>query len=272
METIVELLRRHPGFAPAKGQMDDAPTDEEVWAANSVDFYDMVSLGMLTDTVDGNVVVRTKEEKYLDMCQKYGRSGKLTPDDEARIVEVGYQRLVARMARAGVPRMFLGVPADERYVETFSQGYGLFVHGPVGTGKTTLACAALKGWMKVNPYGNPVFVTAPQLMSTLGSTYGTNTTPEQVMQGYTKCPLLIIDDLGKEVVDDRNVSRLWRVINDRCADMLPTIITSQLKRSALVAAFGNEESTSIGSRLKGFFAEVETSGPDMRITRQIGEG
>lgn len=265
METIADLLRRHPGFRPARGSYDDMPSDEEVWAANSVDFFEMVTLGMLTDTVVDGVVTRTKEEKYLAMCEKYGNTGTLTPDDEARIVEMGYQRVVARMAKAGVPRMFLGTPADERYNEQFAQGYGLYIHGPVGTGKTTHACAAMKGWMKANQYGEPRFVTAPQLMSSLASTYGTGVTQEQVMQAFTTCPLLVIDDLGKEVVDDRNASRFWRVINDRCANMLPTIITSQLLRSALLSEFDEQEATSIGSRLKGFFTELVTDGPDMRI-------
>lgn len=265
METISDLLHRHPGFRPAKGVYEDVPTDEEVWAANSVDFYEMVSLGMLTDTVEGDVIVRTKEEKYLAMCEKYGRTGRLAPDEEERIVEMGYQRLVARMAKAGVPRMFLSVPADERYNESFSKGYGLYIHGPVGTGKTTHACAALKGWMRGNPIGDPRFVTAPQLLSTLASTYGTGMTQEQAMQSFTACPVLVIDDLGKESLDDRNVSRLWRVINDRCANMLPTIITSQLMRSALLSEFDEDDATSIGSRLKGFFTELVTDGPDMRI-------
>lgn len=265
METIADLLHRHPGFKPAKGVYDDAPSDEEVWAANSVDFYEMVTLGMLTDTVDGDVVVRTKEEKYLAMCEKYGKTGKLAPDEEERIVEMGYQRVIAKMAKAGVPRMFLTCPADERYNESFSKGYGLYIHGPVGTGKTSYACSLMKGWMRANPYGDPRFVTAPQLMSVLASTYGTGVTQEQMMQSFTSCPMLVIDDLGKEVVDDRNASRFWRVINDRCANMLPTIITSQLMRSALLSEFDEDDATSIGSRLKGFFIELVTDGPDMRI-------
>jgi len=265
LETIADLLHRHPGFNPAKGVYDDAPTNEELWAANSVDFYEMVSLGLLTDTVVDGVVVRTKEEKYLHMCETSGKNGKLLPDEEERIVEMGYQRVVARMAKAGVPRMFLGVITDERYNEQFAKGYGLYIHGPVGTGKTTHACSALKGWMKGNPYGDPRFVTAPQMMSLLASTYGTGVTHEQMMQTFTTCPLLVIDDLGKEVVDDKNASRFWRVLNDRCANMLPTIITSQLMRSALLSEFDEDDATSIGSRLKGYFVELVTDGPDMRI-------
>lgn len=266
METIVELLRRHEAFDPAHGHYEDAPTDEELWAANSADFYELVNLGVLTDTVRDGVVVKSKEEKYAALCERYG-GGSFTPQDEQRLIEINYQRNVARLTRAGVPRMYLPAVVDSRLNDKFAKGMGLYLYGPVGVGKTYAAVSLLKGWMKANLGGDPIFATAPQMMSELASTYGTSTTMEEAMQRYIKAPFLVIDDLGKEVASEVNTSRLWRVLTERCTNYRPTIITSQMEVAEMLAspAISEDEARSIGSRIKGCYVVEQMTGSDRRI-------
>lgn len=264
MESILDLLHRHPDFDPSSGT--DIPSNDEVWAANTATFFDLVKLGVLSDTVEDGIIVRTKEEKWASIRERYGSSGRLTPEDESRMVEVNHQRLVARMAKAGIPAMYFNVIADERWNEALDSGRGAYFHGASGVGKTTAACSIMKGWMNAHIYGDPLFVTAEQLMSEVSSTYGTQRTQEDVMLRYIECPLLVIDDLDKPEWNGRSIPRLWRVINDRCVSLRPTIITTQLPPSGMLAGFGDEYATSIGSRIKGSYEIRELLGVDMRIS------
>ena len=264
MEFMTELLHRHPDYDPAHGRYEDMPTNEEVWAANSASFYDLVREGILTDTVENGVVTVSKEEKFQKICERYGSKGKLDPEAEMRMVEINYQRFVARMAKAGVPALYYDAIMDERFNEAFAQGRGAYIYGEPGVGKTTAACSMLKGWMKANPYGDPIFATSVQMLSEMRSTYGTGHTPEDVMLKFTKCPLLVLDDLGKEVLDDEGTSKVWRVINDRAADKKPTIITTQWAPQKVVSRFDPSNATSIGSRINGYYELFLLKGKDRR--------
>lgn len=264
--TILEILRNHPKFDPAHGHYEDAPSDEEIYAANSVTFFDMVSLGMLTDTVVNGVVTKSKEEKYQAMCEKAGISGGLTPKDEERMIEINYQRFSARMAKAGVPTGYFDAIVNKSWNPYFdSGGLGAYFHGAPGVGKTYAAVSLIKGWMDEHPYGDPMFVTAPQLVSEMASTYNTGLTKEDVALRYSTCPFLVIDDLGKEERSDASVSRIWRIINERCSNGRPTVITSQLSPSGLLARLSDEDAMSLGSRIKGYYEIRELEGPDRRL-------
>lgn len=265
MEFMTELLHRHPDYDPAHGRYEDMPTNEEVWAANSASFYDLVREGILTDTVENGVITKSKEEKFQAICERYGSKGRLDPEAEMRMVEINFQRLIARLARAGVPALYYDVVADERMNAAFSTGRGAYIYGESGVGKTTSACSLLKGWMKANPYGDPIFATSPQMLSEMRSTYGTGMNLEDVMLRYTKCPFLVIDDFGKEVLGEQDSARMWRVVNDRAADKRPTVITTELAVSELASRFDERNAASIGSRINGYYELFLLNGKDRRI-------
>ena len=64
---------------------------------------------------------------------------------------------------------------------------------------------------------------------------------------YKTVDLLTIDDLGKEQATEWSVSVLYNIINERYEAMLPTIITTNYKTSALIdrlSAKGDKETAS----------------------------
>ncbi|MBQ2734668.1 MAG: ATP-binding protein [Clostridia bacterium] len=77
---------------------------------------------------------------------------------------------------------------------------------------------------------------------------------------YTECDLLIIDDLGTEVVNQFTVSCLYHVINTRLNLGKPTIISSNLKASELKTTY-NER---LSSRFKGEYVVLSFCGVDVR--------
>ena len=77
---------------------------------------------------------------------------------------------------------------------------------------------------------------------------------------YTECDLLIIDDLGTEVVNQFTLSCLYHVINTRLNLQKPTIISTNLAPGELRKLYSDR----ISSRLTGEFQVIPFYGTDVR--------
>ena len=53
-------------------------------------------------------------------------------------------------------------------------------------------------------------------------------TEQDVLDKYSKCDLLLLDDLGSEKVSDFTIQSLYLVIDRRNRDLRPTIVTTNL--------------------------------------------
>ena len=178
------------------------------------------------------------------------------------------------LRRCGVPR-WDRIGPDSREI-----GRGLYVHGPVGVGKTELACAVAAGWFQAHAYEaggywncrpGLRFLTAPALMRRIRDTYGSSERESDAIDSLTAQGLLVIDDLGKEQATAWAVARLWEVV-DRMTD-LPgrhLVVTSQYRKSELAArivgAEGAEAAWAIVSRL-ALLEDVPMAGADRRLAR-----
>lgn len=120
---------------------------------------------------------------------------------------------------------------------------GLFITGPVGTGKTHLAAAIAN---ELLAQGKPVIcMTMIDLLERIKSTYNTRQTAAMVCGGeadegavlrvYKTVPLLVIDDIGKEPPTDWAVSTIYNIINARYEAYLPTIVTTNYDTASLIA-------------------------------------
>lgn len=77
---------------------------------------------------------------------------------------------------------------------------------------------------------------------------------------YVECDLLILDDLGTEVVNQFTVSCLYHVINTRLNLQKPTIVSTNLSIAELRKIYNDR----ITSRLTGEFQMVPFYGTDVR--------
>ena len=103
---------------------------------------------------------------------------------------------------------------------------GLVLDGETGLGKTRTAWLLLRrvlvddgrdikfAWFKDITFGQE-----------LGIRYR-NETAEEWLQGLAKVPLLFIDDIGKMKLTDRAESELFGIIDQRCENGLPMIVTT----------------------------------------------
>lgn len=225
-DTILDVLHRHPNFDPRTHT--DIPSIEEIYAANTMTYEQARAI--------------QQQEKARRESENAKRHG----DEE----EYHANMLRLRMRQAGVPQRFVGVAANMTY--DLTNGNGLYVYGRQGSGKTTLACGVLKGWMADN-HGSAWFVSSSALMDELHATYSTTDTEQEVVYKYGACKLLVIDDLGKENPTDQTLMKLWQVIDKRYGAMLPTVVTTQYDPGSLVRELsrkgGEETAKAIISRL-----------------------
>ena len=77
---------------------------------------------------------------------------------------------------------------------------------------------------------------------------------------YTECDLLIVDDLGTEVINQFTLSCLYHVINTRLNLQKPTIISTNLTSTDLRKSYSDR----ITSRLMGEYVLVPFYGTDIR--------
>lgn len=152
------------------------------------------------------------------------------------------------------------------YAESFSTEDGakmqsLLFLGGTGLGKTHLSTAVARA---VIERGYDVFYNSAVGMI---SDFECRRFGNGLVQGegddtarYVECDLLIIDDLGTEVVNQFTLSCLYHVINTRLNLQRPTVISTNLTSQELRRTYSDR----ITSRLMGEYLLVPFYGTDVR--------
>ena len=80
---------------------------------------------------------------------------------------------------------------------------------------------------------------------------------------YTDCDLLIVDDLGTEIVGQFTLTALYTLINDRILQKKATIISTNLTTDGIARRYNSQ----IASRLRGNFQRLAFVGEDIRLKK-----
>jgi len=132
-------------------------------------------------------------------------------------------------------------------IEKNSHCDGLFISGPVGSGKTFLACCIAnallaKGFLVL-------FVIVPDLLDHIRSTYkqnsGSDLTEQDLLDTAKQVPLLILDDLGSHNYTEWVRNKLYSILNHRLNYCLPTIITTNINLEDLDEFLGERTTSRI---------------------------
>lgn len=132
-----------------------------------------------------------------------------------------------------------------------AEGIGLNFNGTYGTGKTHLA-AAIANFL-INKDIPVIFGTVISLLGKLKESYDRDESETEILDLYGSVDLLILDDLGKERVNEWVLEKLYHIINERYENNLPLVITTNYDIDDLTKRFttkNNEETAkAITSRL-----------------------
>ncbi len=133
----------------------------------------------------------------------------------------------------------------------------LLLYGKTGLGKTHLSLA-IAGKVVEKGYG-VIYTSAQNLFNKLEKEkFGRS--DENTEDTILNCDLLIIDDLGAEFVTAFTVSALYNIVNTRCLESKPTIVSTNLTQKELRDTY-NER---ISSRIFSGFEHLYFDGEDIR--------
>jgi DNA replication protein DnaC len=145
--------------------------------------------------------------------------------------------------------------------EEIAAGNGLWLFGPTGTGKTTLAMLVSKAALES---GHSVAIySLPKLLARIRRTYDAEPGGDSYLSFFerlTSVDLLHIDDLGAEKRSDWVLEQLYALINERYETQRSILVTTNLPHDQLEEQIGARTV----SRLNEICSEVQLFGPDRR--------
>lgn len=187
-------------------------------------------------------------------------------EEARREAEERRKRVAEAVRRAGIlPRYErANHPMASRCAEHMAKGGNVYVYGNVGTHKTTLAAATAR--LLVEQGRDVRFTAMWRVLDAIKDGFRGGTDP---LPGYQRAGFLFLDDLGKESPTDFALERLFALVDERNARMLPTLVTTQYKPSALIGRLAKngdrDTAVAIVSRLRQDCRTVELDGPDGRL-------
>lgn len=135
----------------------------------------------------------------------------------------------------------------------------LLLTGRPGVGKTFLS-ACIAGTVSAAGY-SVVYDTAIHIFAQFDAERFTrNPEAQQSTRRYLNCDLLILDDLGSELLSPLVQTSLYQIINSRLVSSRATVISTNLSIEDINARYSQQSA----SRLRGEYQQLIFQGPDIR--------
>lgn len=154
----------------------------------------------------------------------------------------------------------------KRFADNFTKDTkGILLTGGYGTGKTHLSASIINELLDKNIVG--AFVVVPDLLRAIRQSFDDKENQElkTLFDTIRKAEILVLDDLGSEKSNDWVREQLFILINSRYENMLPTIITTNLKPAEL--AKDEVLGKRIMSRINEMTVSILLDGDDYRYNK-----
>lgn len=151
------------------------------------------------------------------------------------------------------------------FVKNFNSDYhNLFFYGTVGTGKSFLSACIAKELL--NKGNSVVYFSATEFFEQMAQHTFRKAGSESDMElsDITSCDLLIIDDLGTELMNQFVASSLFSCLTSRHLAKKATIISTNLSLEELRDRYSDR----VFSRITSQFELCKLTGPDIRIIKK----
>lgn len=152
------------------------------------------------------------------------------------------------------------------FVQNFDNEFrNLFLYGDTGIGKTYLSnCIARE---LIESAHSVIYFSSSELFNELADIrfQRTEEGDDSLTEYIYNCDLLIIDDLGTELVNSFVVSQLFSCLNERILRRKSTIISSNLSMGAITDTYSER----IFSRITSNFTMLKLTGDDIRIKKRL---
>ena len=153
------------------------------------------------------------------------------------------------------------------FVEEFKDGSSnLLIYGETGVGKTFLTNCIAKELMDKSY--SVIYVSAIRMFEVLAAEQFGKSEEKSGSAGadFAECDLLIIDDLGTELVNSFTTSALFNCINERFLRGRSVIISTNLSIGDIRTLYSER----IFSRIASDYTILKVFGRDLRIAKSLG--
>jgi DNA replication protein DnaC len=157
----------------------------------------------------------------------------------------------------------------EAFEAMLKGGKSIYLHGAVGTGKTHTCWAIKMKYDQPQAYRYMRIWNVVDLMHKIRQDFDRQSydkrRPEEELtdRDERERRVLILDDLGAEKATEFVAETLYRIINFRYVNILPTIITSNCTVQELADKIGERSA----SRIVEMCEIIELTGGDRRMTK-----
>lgn len=215
---------------------------------------------------EDKVAVMLDGTKFKCLC-KCEREEKYKTDNELRLsqlkLEIEHKKSQSLLGKRYKDASFDNIQVDEnnekaveiiksyanKCDEMLDKGYGMYIYGKNGCGKTHLTACLCNYLTEHNK--RCIFTNFASIFNEIKTTFSrqVDESQENVIDKYSKVPFLFIDDFGKELRkrsgDDLNWAeeQMFIILNNRYNNMLPTIFSSNHTLDSISNNFNLESST-----------------------------
>ncbi len=158
------------------------------------------------------------------------------------------------------------VEESKDFIRKFSLKYqNLLFYGSTGIGKTFLTHCIAKELLETSH--SVLYFSAVQLFDALADTVFSKSEDrtDSIHEEIFNCDLLIIDDLGTEVVNNFVASQLFTCLDTRDSMQKATIISTNLSLQAIREIYSER----IFSRLSSQYKIIKLFGDDIRLLKKL---
>lgn len=167
--------------------------------------------------------------------------------------------------RTSVENIQAALNVCKDFVATFATDFrNLFLYGDTGVGKTFLSHCIAKELIDTS--FSVIYFTAFELFDIMAkSRFGKDPGADEMYDHIFDCDLLIIDDLGTEMVNTFTSSELFQCLNERLLRRKSTIISTNLSLESIVELYSERTF----SRITSNYTMLKLTGDDIRIKKKL---
>ena len=201
------------------------------------------------------------------------------------------QRMERQFRNAKIPQRYVGKTFADYQVAAENENavkaahyiidyepLSIYFHGEVGAGKTFLTSIIAQEYLEKGRA--VIYIDTPYMLRALRASFATDTLEKDKLDNKLKtlenCEVLIMDDLGAEMITEWGCETVYQIINKRYNNNRQTLITSNYSLGELMTRFAKTKSGEdpvtgkrIVSRLSEMCRQVELKGTDHRLNRKL---